>query len=108
MEFNPRSSEAQFMLTRVCQVIANPNSRRMLEIIAITPQTVSDLAERIDSSPTKINSALTLMTQLHLVKPVRVPPGHVTYTPDDGGLRLVRSWLDRIASILEGTGQLKG
>jgi DNA-binding transcriptional ArsR family regulator len=107
MEYDPKYPIIQFQLTKICQVIANPNSRRIIEILASAPLTQGDLTERVDLSPTQINSALGLMIELKLVKPMRVAAGPITYTLADGGLRLVRSWLDRIASISEGTGHSK-
>jgi DNA-binding transcriptional ArsR family regulator len=108
MEFDPHNSYHDYLLTRICQVIANPNSRRALEIVASTPQTESELADRFDVAYPQIKRALRLMTELKLVKPNLVGRRSIRiYELDGGGLRLVRSWLDRIASISDGTGDVK-
>ena len=108
MEFDPHDSYHDYLLTRICQVIANPNSRRALEIVATTPQTESELADRFDVAYPQIKRALRLMTELKLVKPNLVGRRSIRiYELDGGGLRLVRSWLDRIASISDGTGHVK-
>jgi DNA-binding IclR family transcriptional regulator len=107
MKYRPYHSWIEFTLTRICQVIANPNSRRVIEILAGAPMTIADLQERVDLPLGQLESALTVMQDLKLVRRVRVPPGPTTYSLDEGGLTLVRSWLDRIASISDGEAHLK-
>jgi len=106
MEYDPDNPATQSRLTNICRVIANPNSRRMLEMLAVAPMTIGDLHERIDLSVERIRDAAEMLVSLNLVQRVggrRTSSGvkkrAVTYRLAKGGLDLVRSWLDRIASM---------
>jgi hypothetical protein len=109
MQYDPENPSSEFQLTRICQVIANPNSRRMLEILAAAPMTLADLQERFDLRLDQVQSAAEMMVELQLLRksggPSSIPKRPLTYELAEGGLLLVRSWLDRIASISMGDGQ---
>jgi DNA-binding MarR family transcriptional regulator len=100
---NP-TTESQ--LSEICQVIANPNARRMLAILAGAPMSLRDLEERFDLTPEQLRSAAEMMVKLQLLKKSKGAKRErpVTYQLAEGGLLLVRSWLDRIASIQVGEG----
>jgi predicted transcriptional regulator len=99
MEYDLEDPAIQFQLTKICQVIANQNSRRMLEMLAAAPMTIGDLQERIDLRDDQLKSAAKMMTSLGLVqksggprKSTGVKKQPVTYKLADSGLRLVRFW----------------
>jgi predicted transcriptional regulator len=112
MEYDLEDPAIQFQLTKICQVIANQNSRRMLEILAVAPMTIGDLQERIDLRDDQLKSAAKMMISLGLVQKSGGPrkstgaekQSVVTYKLADGGLRLVRFWLDHIFFISAGEG----
>ena len=112
MEYDPDDPTSQVQLTKICQVIANPNSRRMLEMLAAGgPMTLADLQERIDFNRDRIKSAAEMMVSLQLLQKLGgrrasfgVKRSPLTYKLAKGGLNLVRSWLDLIASMSVGDG----
>lgn len=95
----------QYRLTEICQVIANANSRRMLEMLAAAPMTFDDLKERVDLQPNQLECATRMMMRLGLVKAYpssRSRPTTYALADSGGGLLLLRDWMDRIAAIAGG------
>jgi DNA-binding IclR family transcriptional regulator len=89
-------SDANDLLTRVCRVIADPNSRRVLEILALSqPTTIAELEERVRADQDLLIRFLNLMIELDLVE--RSGP-YELYAISRGGFRLLRLWLDRVSS----------
>jgi hypothetical protein len=81
----------------------------MLEMLAAAPMTIGDLQERIDLRDDQLKFAATTMISLGLVqksggprKSTGVEKQPVTYKLADGGLRLLRFWLDHILFISAG------
>ncbi|HWG07367.1 MAG TPA: hypothetical protein VG271_20370 [Beijerinckiaceae bacterium] len=100
MEYDPDNPATQSRLTKICRVIANPNSRRVLEMLAFAPMTIGNLHERIDLRVERIRDAAEMLVSLNLVQRVGGRKRQaVTYRLAKGGLDLVRSWLDRVASM---------
>jgi hypothetical protein len=111
MEYDPENALIQYQLTKICQVIANQNSRRVLEMLAAAPMTFDDLRERIDLRPDQLRCAIEMMIRLDLVQKSGGGTKNARFTEvkpltyglaGGGGLFLVRSWLDRIAAISVG------
>jgi DNA-binding MarR family transcriptional regulator len=106
MQYDPENPTTESQLSEICQVIANPNARRMIAMLASAPMSLRDMEERFDLTPQQLRSAAEMMVKLQLLKKSKGanPQRPVTYQLAEGGLRLVRSWLDRIASIQVGEG----
>jgi predicted transcriptional regulator len=68
MEYDLEDPAIQIQLTKICQVIANQNSRRMLEMLAAAPMTIGDLEERIDLEGDQLKRAAKMMISLGLAQ----------------------------------------
>jgi hypothetical protein len=95
MDYDPDDPKMQLTLTRVCKIITDPNSRRVIEILAGVPaMTLGELHERFDIGRDQLRISLDPMVELDLVR-----PGTGGYRIGVSGLGLLRSWIDFIGGM---------
>jgi hypothetical protein len=96
MDYDPDDPKMQQTLTRLCKILADPNSRRVIEILASEPggMTLSALHEHFDVGSSTIITALEPMLKLDLVS----GGCRAGYRSNIKGLRLLRSWIDSVGA----------
>jgi hypothetical protein len=96
MDYDPDDPTMQLALTRVCKIINDPNSRRVIEILAGVPWLIiGELHERFDIDRGQLKSSLKPMVKLDLVRWERGG----RYRIGAGGLGVLRSWIDFIGRM---------
>jgi predicted transcriptional regulator len=91
----------QLYLTRVLQCLANANTRKIVESLAQGPHSCSELLQVMDSTESKIKTAMQVLQTVGLVSEGKDRKGTTTvYLFNPAGLRLARSWLDRVDTIV--------
>jgi hypothetical protein len=95
MDYDPDDPKMQLTLTRLCRILADPNSRRVIEIIASDPgMRRSALCEHFDVGPTTLDAALEPMRELGLLS----GNGQIGYRSSIKGLSLLRSWMEFVGA----------
>lgn len=91
----------QLFLTRVLQALANINTRKILETLALGPCSRGDLLLVMDTSANRVSEAMEILRTIGLVAEKETREGTV-YVFNPAGLDLTRSWLERLYSIVDG------
>lgn len=98
--FYAENPDSQLFPTRVCQCLANPNTRKIVEVLALAPRSVGEFLQVMDSTETRIKAAMTVLQTVGLVTERKDRGGTATvYLPNRTGLNLAQSWLDRVDAI---------
>jgi hypothetical protein len=103
MAFDPEDPNSNLYLTRALQALANANTRKLVELLAVAPRSVVDLCSVFDLSEKNMTDMMKALGQAGVASQVKTRDGYV-YVLDRRGINLARSWLDRIASIIDGAG----
>lgn len=103
--FDAEDPNSQLFLTRVFQTLANINTRKIMEVLAQGPRSLTELLLVIDSTPARLQAAMQVLLTVGLVSEGKSREGTV-YLFNSAGLRLARSWLNRVESVVDGRGQL--
>jgi hypothetical protein len=91
----------QLFLTRVLQALANINTRKILETLALGPCSRGDLLLVMDTSTDRIVEVMDILRTIGLVAEKETREGKI-YVFNPTGLDLTRSWLERLYSIVDG------
>lgn len=98
--FDAENPDSQLFLTRVFQCLANPNTRKIIELLALGPRSVGEFLQVMDGTDSRIRAAMTVLQTIGLVSEGTDRGGTVTvYLLNRTGLNLARSWLDRVDAI---------
>jgi DNA-binding PadR family transcriptional regulator len=98
--FDPDDPHSQLFVTRVFQSLANINTRKIVELLAQGPRSTAELLQVIDSTDRRIKDAMQILQTVGLVSGGEDALGKV-YLLNPAGLDRVKSWLDRIESIVD-------
>jgi DNA-binding IclR family transcriptional regulator len=103
MAFDPEDPNSNLYLTRALQALASANTRKLVEMLALAPRGVVELCNVFDLTAKNMSDMMRVLQEAGLVSQVKTRDGNV-YVLDGRGISLARSWLDRIASIVDGAG----
>lgn len=98
--FDAENPDSQLFLSRVFQCLANPNTRKIVELLALGPRSVGEFLQVMDSTETRIKAAMTVLQTVGLVTEGKDRGGTTTvYLLNRMGLNLAQSWLGRVDAI---------
>ena len=78
--------------------LAEPNRRRMLELIARGPMASGAIAGKFDLTPAAVSQHLKALREAGLVR-VTVDGSRRIYSLDPDGLAAVDAWIDRVRTF---------
>lgn len=81
--------------------LAEPNRRRMIELLSRGPRAAGDLAQAFPLSPPAVSQHLKALREAGLVR-VEVDGQRRIYSLDPDGLAAVDAWLDRVRGFWGG------
>lgn len=98
--FDAENADSQLFLTRLFQCLANPNTRKIVELLALGPRSLGEFLQVMDSTEARIKAAIQVLQTVGLVSEGKDRGGTATvYLLNRTGLNLAQSWLDRVDSI---------
>ena len=93
-----RRAKDRIDLTRLLQALANPTTRRLIEMLAVAPLTHEDLMLQFDLTVRATEHAASILREVGLLR-IKEKKAASEYHLDERGLALVRSWLDSVENL---------